>query len=360
MACLHATRVPCRRGRFNRCLGQAPGAYDFRSTTAVPSRTCTRQRRPCACTPSSVSPSAHSGRPCAAARRAARSGPARARAERGAEEPESRPPTPAGAQTSAPPPAARRHSARSPRTARADGRRRSRPCRAAHARPAELPAHDRRAPARARSGNCREARPCRCGTRAGRTPARRQPAFARPSRTRAYWTEPLRNDGNPLLRDDPAPEQVPHVRGERVDLSLLGVQPLRIPAALRHPERRVEALAQLRRLSLEPRRRLVVAPHEGRELGEGAASRHRRNPAPPPQRSAHGDHDVVEDHRIVRVLPVLVVDPARGPAEVFDEAVAVAVAVSSIQASARRAGPSSSRTIASSPLQRQSSESTTR
>ena len=93
----------------------------------------------------------------------------------------------------------------------------------------------------------------------------------------------------------------------------------------------------------------VVAPYAPRELGDAqlrvvhvALHLDRRD-----RRPRLGA--VAEDHRVVRVLPVLVVEPGRRAAQVLDEAVAVAVAGPSIHASARRALPSSSCTIASSP-----------
>ena len=86
--------------------------------------------------------------------------------------------------------------------------------------------------------------------------------------------------------NDAAPQQMAHVRRERVDRPLVGVEAERVPAALRQPERGVEPLAQRRRFALRdappsPRR----ATRAGRAL-PCAASRRRRSPAPRPVRSA--------------------------------------------------------------------------
>ena len=94
-----------------------------------------------------------------------------------------------------------------------------------------------------------------------------------------------------------------------------------------HPERLVETRAQLCRLALEPLGELRVVPRLARDLGEpelrvvdvalhlARRDRRRREAA------------VVEALRVARVLPRLVLEPARGAPLVLDEAVAVAVAV---------------------------------
>ena len=69
-----------------------------------------------------------------------------------------------------------------------------------------------------------------------------------------------RDRGRLLLVDDPGPEAVAHVRGERVDRALVGVEAERVPAAFRKPERRVEPRAKCRRLSFETHRSRLIAP----------------------------------------------------------------------------------------------------
>jgi hypothetical protein len=69
-----------------------------------------------------------------------------------------------------------------------------------------------------------------------------------------------------LGRDDPAPEQVAHVRRARVDGPLLTVERERVEAAPVNPERLVETRPQLVRLTLEPLRERLVAPDFAREL----------------------------------------------------------------------------------------------
>ncbi len=109
---------------------------------------------------------------------------------------------------------------------------------------------------------------------------------------------------------------------------LLPVERERVePAALLAPERLVEAVAQHGRLALEPVGELAVAPDLPRQLGHAElrvvdvalhlAGRDR------PDRLA----SVVEELRVVRVLPRLVLEPALRPAVVLDEAVAVEIAV---------------------------------
>ncbi len=91
------------------------------------------------------------------------------------------------------------------------------------------------------------------------------------------------------------------------------------------PERRVEPLAQRRRLSLQALRERGVAPDGARQLGgsqlrvvDVALHLGRRD------RSAR-DRPVMEELRVVRVLPGLVLDPAVVSPFELDEAVAVAV-----------------------------------
>ena len=127
---------------------------------------------------------------------------------------------------------------------------------------------------------------------------------------------------------DPAPEQVPHVGAHRVDLTLVAVEGEDVVATARlGPVRRVEPIAQVLGLALEPFGQLPVAPDLPRYLGDSPlgvvdvalhlARRDRcgREPA------------VGEALRIVRVLPRLVVEAALGALLVLDEAVAVAIAV---------------------------------
>src|SRR5918995_806055 len=134
----------------------------------------------------------------------------------------------------------------------------------------------------------------------------------------------LVDDGvGPLRQHDPAPEEVADVRGERVDAALFTVEPERVEAAaLLAPEGAVELPAQPLRLLLEPRREPALAPHFSTELRRAAfrvvdvalnlARRDRRL----------GKGAVVEELRVVRVLPRLVHEPALRAATVLDEAVA--------------------------------------
>src|SRR5205823_2012016 len=106
-------------------------------------------------------------------------------------------------------------------------------------------------------------------TKAGCSRPRWRPSAGRPSPTTTSRGE-VRDDGvDPALRDDPAPQEVPHVRGERVDLPLVGVEREHVvPAALVAPERGVEGLLERRGLPLEPGGELLVAPDLPGELRE--------------------------------------------------------------------------------------------
>ena len=130
-----------------------------------------------------------------------------------------------------------------------------------------------------------------------------------------------------LLRDDPAPEQVADVRGERVDGPLLAVERERVVAAARvDPEGLVEPLHERVGLGVETLGERPVAPRQARQLGhpplrvvDVALDLARRD-------RALRDAPVGEALRVARVLPRLVEEPARRPPLVLDEPVAVAVA----------------------------------
>src|SRR5262249_44181951 len=70
----------------------------------------------------------------------------------------------------------------------------------------------------------------------------------------------------PLIHD-PAPEQVPDVRRQRVDLTLVAVQRERVMPAPFHPEVAVEPALEVGGVPLEPVSSLVVAPHLAHEPG---------------------------------------------------------------------------------------------
>jgi hypothetical protein len=101
-----------------------------------------------------------------------------------------------------------------------------------------------------------------------------------------------------LLRDDAAPEQVPEVRGERVERPLVVVEPQGVEAALVEPERLVEAPAQRGGLLLEPPGGRFVAPDLAGDLRHAqlrvvhvALHLHRRD-------RRLGQRAVVEGHRV--------------------------------------------------------------
>ena len=99
-----------------------------------------------------------------------------------------------------------------------------------------------------------------------------------------------------------------------------------ITAALVHPERVVEPIAQLFRIALEALGQVAVAPDLTGELRHAPlrvvhvtlhfARCDGRDRLPP----------VMEALRVARVLPGLIFEPARRSALVFDEAVAVTIA----------------------------------
>ena len=84
--------------------------------------------------------------------------------------------------------------------------------------------------------------------------------------------EPVAHQGvhdrvDALVGDDAAPQEVPDVRAERVDLLLAAVERERVVAApLLAPERLVELALQLVGLGVETRPELAVAPHFTGEL----------------------------------------------------------------------------------------------
>ena len=132
--------------------------------------------------------------------------------------PACRPPRPAAAPRSGTRSGTASSRAAARRTPPAARSRRRPPRRASAGRSAAPPPDTRSARAPPRSGSCRGARRCRCGTRAGCTPASSVDIVRTPqpdqsaSPISAATTCSTRSG-----RDDPAPEQVPDVRAERVD-----------------------------------------------------------------------------------------------------------------------------------------------
>jgi hypothetical protein len=131
----------------------------------------------------------------------------------------------------------------------------------------------------------------------------------------------------PLVVDDPAPEQVPHVRAQAVHPLLLAVEGQREAPALRDPEVLQEPAAQRVGIRVEAVGERRVLPHLAREPGGppfgvvdvalDLAGRDR----------ARGDPAVPEQDRVPRVLPALVHQAGLRVARlVLDVAVAVAVA----------------------------------
>jgi hypothetical protein len=128
-----------------------------------------------------------------------------------------------------------------------------------------------------------------------------------------------------MFRDDPAPQQVPHVGRESVDLTLLPVQRQDVVASLLVPEVAVEALTELRGLVLEPCGERRIAPHFPGEPGRpvprvvcialklAGCDRRLR------------DGSVREQNRIPRVLPTMVVETTRRPGAILEVAVAVRI-----------------------------------
>ena len=167
----------------------------------------------------------------------------------------------------------------------------------------------------------------RCGSRAGCSRAGRRHTSGCPSPNGAPG--PLSaattvRGARPV--DDPAPQGLADVRGDRVHRPLVPVEGHRVEAGLGHPERRVELDPQRVGLALEPVGQLGLATSPG-EPGDPALrvvhvalhlrqrDRRVRRPAGP-----------VADG-VGRVLPALVDEPEVGPAAVLDEPVAVEVAV---------------------------------
>src|SRR5262249_36737879 len=68
-----------------------------------------------------------------------------------------------------------------------------------------------------------------------------------------------------VVFDDSAPQQVPDVRCERVDLALVSIESKREKFPIGDPKIAVEALLQERRLFLESRRERFVVPNLARE-----------------------------------------------------------------------------------------------
>ena len=134
------------------------------------------------------------------------------------------------------------------------------------------------------------------------------------------------DDAHALRRDDPAPEQVTHVRAARVDASLLAVERECVePSTLRDPERLVEPAPELVGLLLEPVGEIRVAPRLAGDLRQPtlgvvhvALDLDRRD-----RRLGH--RAVVEALGVPRVLPRLVREPALRAAVVLHEPVPVEI-----------------------------------
>ena len=159
---------------------------------------------------------------------------------------------------------------------------------------------------------------------AGLRGAHRADAPARPELVRAERGRHIRDAP---VGDDPRPQQVPVVRGERIDGTLLAVEGQCVGRPLLEPEGAIEAVAKLGGPSLELDRERGVAPDLACQLRQpeprvvdvalhlGGGDRPVREPAVP------------ELLRVARVLPGLVCEPVRRPACVLHEPVAVEVAV---------------------------------
>src|SRR5581483_6311624 len=133
--------------------------------------------------------------------------------------------------------------------------------------------------------------------------------------------------GRLVLVGDAAPEQVPDVRRQGVDLPLLAVERKRVVTAVLEPERLVEAALQVVRLALELRAEPRIAPHAVREPC-AASARVVDVALDLARRARQGRERAVAPHdRVPRVFPALVLEATLGVATlVLDVAVAVAVA----------------------------------
>ena len=131
-----------------------------------------------------------------------------------------------------------------------------------------------------------------------------------PAREHRVRHELTGDEPRALLGNDARPEQVPHVRGHRVDPALVAVEADDVvAAALVGPEVVVEARVQLLGLALEPLGELDVGAEPPRELGDaqlrvvdvaldlGGRDRQVR------------DRSVGELDAVPRVLPALVAEP---------------------------------------------------
>ena len=148
-----------------------------------------------------------------------------------------------------------------------------------------------------------------------------------PPRPELVAEQPRHGGGGLLVADDPAPEQMAHVRCGGVNLSLPPVERQREVAALVDPKVALEPLLEVVRLRLEPPRERLVAPELACEPGRtqprvvrvalqlAGRDRRLRHPA------------VAEADRVARVLPSLVVEADRRALYVLDVAVAVEVGV---------------------------------
>ena len=157
----------------------------------------------------------------------------------------------------------------------------------------------------------------------GRGPAHRPDA---PAREHVRRQQPLRERQRLVLVHDPGVQAVAGVGHQRSELLLVGVERGREVPLVLHPERLVEAHLQAFRLVLQARRVLGPAEravHVGHpRLREVDVPLHLRE-----RDRGFGEPPVGVDHRVVRVLPPLVADPAGRAAQVLDEPVAVQVAV---------------------------------
>ena len=155
----------------------------------------------------------------------------------------------------------------------------------------------------------------------------RADAPARPERRRssAGRRSPRRAPGGTI----PVTEQVPDVRGERVDAPLLAVERERVEAAaLLDPERLVERASRARPPRARAGRRARGRATPSRAISAmRRSSRRRRSPAPRTARSAPvAMRPSWKRCESARVLPRLHLEPVRRAPLELDEAVAVAVA----------------------------------
>jgi hypothetical protein len=118
------------------------------------------------------------------------------------------------------------------------------------------------------------------------------------------------HDPGAVLRHDPRPQEMPHVRGHRVDPLLVTVEPDRVVAAARlRPEVAVESLEQISGLRSKTAGELRVAVQVLGELGDPEL---RVVDVPLDLRRRDGkvrNAPIGELHAVPRVLPALVPEP---------------------------------------------------